>query len=552
MASPYLKTLSAGLYKDKPVITPSLKMLSFGMRLDTPMVYTLGRPAKQLRRKTVEGKHLRGDAVLMKSLIHATGLVGNASVSTINGLTPATGDSYVVTDAGTLTEGSLAVSIGDTVQYQTDEWVLIRAGSGGYVPSGFRVLMSSQTSLIDPYVNLHHTNRIMEFDGESNTAYDAMESEPGAMVIIDPSGSDMEAGSLFTLSDRPPEGSWTRGDNVVGVTAADTNADFLASKVTAGSGIVLATVNPGGNESLQISAPNAVYDEKVAAASGNNSAYLQDALEAGSNITLTLSGASPNQKVRIASTAAAGSGGGTAWYQEFTASASQTLFNLSSAYVIGTNSLFVFINGNLVAKDLYSETSTTSFTLTGWPALVGGEKVIAFVPRGDGKSLVSSGDTTYGYLQGKIVAGTGITLTKQNSGADENLRIDTAGGGVLLAVWPAAQNGFLSSPTKLIDAAALPSACTALRIACNSQSCGNASHTNGNHIYLRGANTVHGAWSYTSSYGAGNSSQTYSGGVYTNYYLNVWMYVSSWSPLTIWTVAISSSGAHHVVVEVLG
>jgi hypothetical protein len=47
------------------------------------------------------------------------------------------------------------------------------------------------------------------------------------------------------------------------------------------------------------------------------------------------------------------------------------------------------------------------------------------------KSTVSSGDTTPGYLLGKLVAGTNVTLTKGSAGADETLTIaSTASGGI--------------------------------------------------------------------------------------------------------------------------
>lgn len=55
----------------------------------------------------------------------------------------------------------------------------------------------------------------------------------------------------------------------------------------------------------------------------------------------------------------------------------------------------------------------------------------AFVPSAatDEKSKVSSNDTTAGYLNGKLVAGTNITLTENNNGGNETLTISAAGGG---------------------------------------------------------------------------------------------------------------------------
>ncbi len=41
-----------------------------------------------------------------------------------------------------------------------------------------------------------------------------------------------------------------------------------------------------------------------------------------------------------------------------------------------------------------------------------------------GKQLVSSNDSTYGYLNGKLVAGDNITLTENNDGGNETLTID--------------------------------------------------------------------------------------------------------------------------------
>ncbi len=45
------------------------------------------------------------------------------------------------------------------------------------------------------------------------------------------------------------------------------------------------------------------------------------------------------------------------------------------------------------------------------------------------KVKVSSNDTTRGYLNGKLVAGTNITLTENNDGANETLTIAATGGG---------------------------------------------------------------------------------------------------------------------------
>lgn len=45
------------------------------------------------------------------------------------------------------------------------------------------------------------------------------------------------------------------------------------------------------------------------------------------------------------------------------------------------------------------------------------------VIKSTGQGKVSSADTTIGYLEENLVAGDGITLTKQNTGANENIKV---------------------------------------------------------------------------------------------------------------------------------
>lgn len=50
---------------------------------------------------------------------------------------------------------------------------------------------------------------------------------------------------------------------VVKITSNDTTADYLGSKLSAGTGITLTTLNPGGDETVEISAPGSTTDEQV-------------------------------------------------------------------------------------------------------------------------------------------------------------------------------------------------------------------------------------------------------------------------------------------------
>lgn len=137
--------------------------------------------------------------------IEVLGLVGNAAVATINGLTPAAGDAYVVTDSGTLTAGSLAVTAGDLVEYDGSAWVMIADSSDGYVPVGTRAVLSTTTALISPYTDATDDGKIVEFDGLSNTGSDTGEATDGSATLVHEGYYD-NAG--FVFQGTVPAGTW--------------------------------------------------------------------------------------------------------------------------------------------------------------------------------------------------------------------------------------------------------------------------------------------------------------------------------------------------------
>jgi len=49
---------------------------------------------------------------------------------------------------------------------------------------------------------------------------------------------------------------------------------------------------------------------------------------------------------------------------------------------------------------------------------------VAIAADTDVKTLVSANDTTAGYLNGKLVAGTAVTFTENSDGSDETLTIN--------------------------------------------------------------------------------------------------------------------------------
>ncbi len=68
------------------------------------------------------------------------GYIGSGTVSSINGLTPNQGDVAITTDANTITLGTLTVAGGDVVEFNGEIWTLRIANSGGFVPSGVKLI----------------------------------------------------------------------------------------------------------------------------------------------------------------------------------------------------------------------------------------------------------------------------------------------------------------------------------------------------------------------------------------------------------------------------
>ena len=109
-------------------------------------------------------------------------------------------------------------------------------------------------------------------------------------------------------------------------------------------------------------------------------------------------------------------------------SSAPTLDNDSDALQAGA----LYFNSSTNALNVYSGSS--------WSAIAADTDV---------KVLVSSNDTTAGYLNGKLVAGSNVTFTENSDGSDETLTI-AAASGISLATantWTAGQRGEITALT---------------------------------------------------------------------------------------------------------
>ena len=111
---------------------------------------------------------------------------------------------------------------------------------------------------------------------------------------------DVVAAALQNLYD---QGAGT--DQLVKVSSDDTSSGFLEGKVAAGTGISLATLNPGSDEQLEISAATGANDQVAVSNDDTTPDFLENKLVAGSNISLLVTNPGADEKLQISSPAGA-------------------------------------------------------------------------------------------------------------------------------------------------------------------------------------------------------------------------------------------------------
>jgi hypothetical protein len=178
-----------------------------------------------------------------KQPVVAMGLVGNATVATINGLSPTAGDAYVMTDAGDLTanDPDLTVAIGDIVEWDGTEWQIIVTNSGGYPPVDTRIVLSEQTTLVSPYTDATDNDKVMEFSGSSLTGTDTGDTVDKASVLVqDPGHIGFYDNLGFVYEGTVPSGTWIQFTGVGQIIAgAGLTKTAQTIDVGAGNGITV-------------------------------------------------------------------------------------------------------------------------------------------------------------------------------------------------------------------------------------------------------------------------------------------------------------------------
>jgi len=195
-------------------------------------------------------------------------LIGNATIATIDGLTPAAGDSYVATDAGTPTAGtSDALAAGDVAEFDGTSWKKIVSNSGGYVPSGTRAILSTTTALISPYTDATDDGKIVDFSGSSNTGSDTSDAVEGnAVLVVDPNNVSVYDDLGYVFEGTVPSGAWVQFTG--------------AGQINAGNGLTKSgnTLNVGQGNGINVTA-----DAIAVAADSTGGANLATVVDVNSN-----------------------------------------------------------------------------------------------------------------------------------------------------------------------------------------------------------------------------------------------------------------------------
>lgn len=261
----------------------------------------------------------------------------------------------------------------------------------------------------------------------------------------------------------------------VSVSSNDTTTGYLNGKLVAGTGITLTENNDGGNETLTIANPNdhasgsdnqnlwatvssdsgsSTADSEtdtitIAGSGGINTSVSGDTLTVGiadgaiTEAKLDISNAPSDGQYLTYDTGA----GKPTWHtldpwtvnNEFQESPNGVLTTFTvtgGSYTSG--GIIVTLNGQILNTTQWSEVTPASGTIEFVTAPLSTDE-LRWHGAGAGSlggsstdelAKVSANDTTAGYLNGKLVAGSNITLTEGNDGANEILTIaSTASGG---------------------------------------------------------------------------------------------------------------------------
>lgn len=199
-------------------------------------------------------------------------------------------------------------------------------------------------------------------------------------------------------------------------TNASSSATAAASSATSASSSASTATTQASNastsaSSASTSATTATTKATAAATSATNAATSATNAATSATTATTQATSATTQATNAATSATAAATSATA--------AATSADNFDDVYLGSKGSAPTLDNDGdaLTSGDLYFNSSTGALNV--W----NGSTWVAIAADTDVKTLVSSNDSTAGYLNGKLVAGTAVTFTENNDGSDETLTI---------------------------------------------------------------------------------------------------------------------------------
>jgi len=176
--------------------------------------------------------------------LESVNLIGNATIATLNGLTPSSGDCYVCTDAGTPTIGaSDALVAGSVAEFDGTSWIELVTGSGGFVASGTRASLSTTTALIAPYTDATDDGKVVDFDGTSLTGTAGTDATDGNAIVV---RLGVNSNNQYSFDGTVPTGSWNlinQGGGLFAGNGIDITSSVVSVKADAITGGDVQPVN---------------------------------------------------------------------------------------------------------------------------------------------------------------------------------------------------------------------------------------------------------------------------------------------------------------------
>jgi hypothetical protein len=292
------------------------------------------------------------------------------------------------------------------VAYDTTEASI----SGGPVASGW--------SLVD---NLNHIRyQISTFSGGTGGQNPIVIQDEGITVVSGNWNVMNFTGAPVTVAYTGGKvvvnisGTGAGGSGVIKVSSDDTTLNYLENKLAAGTKITIATINPGGNEQSQITfagmALNELSDTSVTTPASGQALAWNSLKWVASGIDF---GNASKLLGRYLDTSVPTSGNVLAW---------NTLRWIPSGIDFG--------NASKLLGRYLDTTIPASGQVLAWNSLVWVASGLAPGGSSDTKQVkVTVNDTTEGYLQPKIRAGTSVSITLISGGANEFLQVSATGSG---------------------------------------------------------------------------------------------------------------------------